>query len=112
MRSTLWLLSIGALWLFACGFLSLDPPSGGRTGPHLLYRNDGKFVHNVGRLQLQVSNYGVTGNPFYGQISSVPGAEWPQGSGDDYIYAAGLWVGALDVSGVPHVTTAIGRTRS
>jgi hypothetical protein len=111
MRSTLWLLSIVAFWLFACGFLQLAPPSGGRTGPHLLYRNDGKFVHNVGRLQLQVSNYGVTGNPFYGRISSVPGAEWPPGSGNDYIYAAGLWIGAVDASGIPHVTTAIGRTQ-
>ncbi len=111
MRSTLGLLSLAALWFSLCGFLQLDPPSGGRTGPHLVFRNDGKFVHNVGRLQLQVSNYGVTGNPFYGRISNVPGAEWPPGSGNDYIYAAGLWVGALDASGLPHVTTSIGRSR-
>jgi len=28
------------------------------------------------------------------------------GSGNDYLYAAGLWIGALDASGIPHVTTA------
>ncbi len=77
-----------------------------RFGVHKTFRNDGKFVHNVGRLQLQVTNFGETGNQDNPRITTVPSAEWPPGSGNDYLYAAGLWVGALDASGIPHVTTA------
>src|SRR5436309_1291616 len=109
MRSTLSILGIVALWVSACAFMQLEPVPG-RTGQHPVFRNDGKFVHTAGQLHLQVSNYGVTGSPFYGVFSNVPGAEWPPGSGNDYLYAAGLWVGALDASGIPHVTTSIGRT--
>ena len=110
MRNTLGPLSVVALWFVTCAFLPIDPVTWDRSDPHRVIRNDGKFVHNVGQLQLQISNYGVTGNPLYGVISTVPGAEWPPGSGKDYIYAAGLWIGAIDASGIPHVSTAIGRT--
>jgi len=109
MRSTLSILGIVALWVSACAFMQLEQVPD-RSRPHLVFRNDGRFVHNAGQLHLQVSNYGVTGAPFYGVTSNVPGAEWPPGSGNDYLYAAGLWVGALDASGIPHVTTSIGRT--
>ncbi len=112
MRSALWLLGILSLWSSVCAFQPLDPAAApGRPDQRRLVRTDGKFVHNVGQLQLQIGNYGVTGNPFYGVFSTVPAAEWPPGSGNDYLYAAGLWVGALDASGIPHVTTSIGRTR-
>src|SRR5258705_4560405 len=101
-----------ALWAGACAFHQLpqdqeDP--GARTirgGMHGLFRLDGKFVHNVGRLQLQITNFGETGNQNNPSRTTVPSAEWPPGSGNDYLYAAGLWVGALDASGIPHVTTA------
>src|SRR5439155_25786163 len=73
---------------------------------HQLYRLDGQFVHNVGRLQLQITNFGQTGNQSNASRTTVPSAEWPAGSGNDYLYAAGRWVGALDASGIPHVTTA------
>src|SRR6267143_415786 len=112
MRSTLRLLGIVSLWSSVCAFLPLEPAVPGRPDPHLLIRNDGKFVQNVGQLQLQISNYGVTGAPAYGMFSNVPGAEWPPGSGKDYLYAAGLWVGALDATGIPHVSTAIGFSRA
>jgi hypothetical protein len=86
----------------------LDPEtSSDRGDPKLTIRLNGKFVHNVGRLQLQITNIGQTGNVFNPDFTSVPSAEWPQGSGLDYLYAAGLWVGAIDPSGIPHVTTAL-----
>ena len=110
MKSTLWLLGVLALWSSVCAFQPPDPAMPGRPDQHRLFRNDGKFVHNVGQLQLQIGNYGVTGNPLYGRVSNIPAAEWPPGSGNDYLFAAGLWVGALDASGIPHVSTAIGRT--
>ena len=98
-----------ALWAGVCAFHQLpqdqvtDPS---RNGPHRVFRNDGKFVHNVGRLYLQMTNFGETGNQDNPRVTTVPSAEWPPGSGNDYLYAAGLWIGALDASGIPHVTTA------
>jgi hypothetical protein len=86
----------------------VDPETGSDRGdPQLTIRRDGKFVHNVGRLQLQITNFGQTGNVFNPGLTSIPSAEWPAGSGLDYLYAAGLWVGAVDASGIPHVTTAL-----
>ncbi|HET7497744.1 MAG TPA: hypothetical protein VFM00_05550 [Candidatus Eisenbacteria bacterium] len=81
--------------------------TGGKGDPQRLFRLDGKFVHNVGRLQLQITNLGETGNQNNPSRTTVPSAEWPAGSGNDYLYAAGLWVGAIDASGIPHVTTAL-----
>ena len=111
MRSALGLLSVTLLCLSTCGFIRYEPALPGRPDPRLLIRQDGKFVQNAGQLHLQMSNYGVTGAPAYGAFSNVPGAEWPPGSGNDYLYAAGLWVGALDATGIPHVSTSIGISR-
>ena len=96
-----------ALYLGVCGYH--DPVGVSQDDPrnqNNLFRLDGKFVHNVGRLQLQITNLGETGNQDNPRRTTVPSAEWPQGSGHDYLYAAGLWIGALDASGIPHVTTA------
>jgi len=108
-RRTVLTSAVVALWAGVCAFHQLpqneiDGPS--RDGIHRLFRLDGKFVHNVGRLQLQITNFGETGNQSNPSRTTVPSAEWPAGSGNDYLYAAGLWVGALDASGIPHVTTA------
>jgi len=88
------------------------PPEGtetttGRGTPQRTFRLDGKFVHNVGRLQLQITNIGETGNQNNPSRTTVPSAEWPAGSGNDYLYAAGVWIGAIDASGIPHVSTAL-----
>lgn len=52
------------------------------------------WYHNVGQFLLHVSNLG-----FFGEWTdwdlSAPSAEWPAGSAHEYLYAAGLWVGAL-----------------
>ena len=84
-----------------------DPTQSGRSQPNRTARLDGRFVHNVGRLQLQITNVGETGNSSNPLRTTVPSAEWPAGSGNDYLFAAGLWVGAIDASGIPHVTTAL-----
>jgi hypothetical protein len=97
------------LWAGVCAFHQLPQdqiePTNSRE-IHKLFRLNGKFVHNVGRLQLQITNFGETGNQSNPSQTTVPSAEWPAGSGNDYLYAAGLWIGALDASGIPHVTTA------
>ena len=95
-----------------CGSASAyyEPPAGSTETVKLpanrTFRLDGKFVHNVGRLHLQVTNIGQTGNAANPARTTVPSAEYPPGSGVDHLYAAGLWVGAVDASGIPHVTTA------
>ena len=45
-----------------------EPPQDGsdvstsRNSPNRIFRLDGRYVHNVGRLQLQITNIGETGN--------------------------------------------------
>ncbi len=68
----------------------------------------GEFVHNVGALQTNITNFGLFGS-FPGTdspMSEAPSAQWPAGSGIEYLFSAGLWVGAR-LSGNPLVSTAI-----
>jgi hypothetical protein len=68
---------------------------------------DGSCVHNVGELQMHMSNWGIFGSmpssslPF----SFAPSAQWPARSGIEYLYVAGLWIGAR-VGGIPSVSTS------
>jgi hypothetical protein len=99
--------ALALAWGALCGFY--EPPDG-LTDPRLPHRTirlDGRFVHNVGRIQLQITNIGETGNQSNPRLTTVPSCEWPAGSGNDYLYAAGPWIGALDASGIPHVTSAL-----
>ncbi|MBU8923067.1 MAG: hypothetical protein KOO63_14710 [Bacteroidales bacterium] len=67
---------------------------------------DGSFVHNIGELQINVTNWGIIGslpNSNY-PMRDVPSAQYPAGSGTEYLYAAGIWVGALK-NGIPCVST-------
>ncbi|MEO0129122.1 MAG: hypothetical protein ABIL02_02675 [candidate division WOR-3 bacterium] len=43
-------------------------------------------IHNINAIEFGITNYGIVGNPCF----------WPKGSEQNYIYGAGLWVGALD----------------
>ena len=67
---------------------------------------EGEFVHNVGQLQLNITNWGLIGSrPGTGAAyADAPSAMWPAGSGVEYLWAAGVWIGALK-NGVPLVTT-------
>jgi hypothetical protein len=44
---------------------------------------------------MKVTNIGVLGNPFT-NTSSDPSGQWPGASGVEYLFFAGLWVGAKD----------------
>ncbi len=68
---------------------------------------DGSTVHNVGELRMHVGNWGLFGSMPSTNMSFnfAPSAEWPAGSGVEYLFSAGLWVGALK-SGIPSVSTA------
>ena len=66
----------------------------------------GRNVHNVGNIWLHVTNFGMIGSqpgttrPW----SGAPSCQWPAGSTTEYLWSAGLWVGAKK-NGEPHVTT-------
>ena len=70
---------------------------------------DGSGIHNVGRLQMHVCNWGAfgsyAGDRNWSLISDYPSAQWPANSSIEYLYIAGLWVGARR-GGVPVVSTA------
>jgi hypothetical protein len=51
------------------------------------------WYHNVNRLLLHVSNMGFFGD--WNADPSAPSGEWPAGSGIEYLFAAGLWVGGV-----------------
>jgi len=79
----------------------------GTGGPQRVLVLSGDNVHNVGELQMHLGNWGAFGSrpgsarPYAEQ----PSAQWPAGSGIEYLFEAGLWIGAIK-AGVPAVTTS------
>lgn len=68
---------------------------------------DGSGIHNIGNLQMNVTNWGAFGS-YPGSnwpTRDFPSAQWPANSGVEYLYIAGLWVGAR-LNGIPVVSTA------
>ncbi|HUV35606.1 MAG TPA: hypothetical protein VMX58_01560, partial [Patescibacteria group bacterium] len=68
---------------------------------------DGSGIHNVGNLIMHVCNWGCFGSyPNYRlPTSDYPSAQWPANSSVEYLWIAGLWVGAKK-DGVPVVSTS------
>ena len=66
----------------------------GFDGPQRAVVLDGSSVHNVGALQMHLFNWGEWGShPGTAQpYSHAPSAQWPGGSGVEYLFAAGLWI--------------------
>lgn len=81
---------------------SINAPETFGRGPSAVYdiREPNIFTHNVGLLTLQVTNVGIIGNPFINELS----AGW---RGGEYLYASGLWFGAIGEDAEPHVSTAL-----
>lgn len=88
-------------------YSSNDGGDKGGSGPIRTFEIFGDFVHNVGELQMTVANFGGFGSAPGSNFPSnaAPSAQWPAGSGNEYLFIGGLWVGAV-VAGVPAVTTA------
>jgi hypothetical protein len=71
----------------------------GSGQPLYAIRTPDLYYHNVGLLQMLVSNVGVVGNPFG---SDLYGAGW---RGGEYLYAASLWFGAIAPDNLAYVST-------
>lgn len=82
------------------------PPKDG-SAPSRVFVLDGSNVHNVGEIQMHLGNWGLFGSHPGSQAAyaEAPSAQWPAGSGTEYLFSAGLWVGALK-NGVPAVSTS------
>ncbi|MFT5232516.1 MAG: hypothetical protein ACI9UK_000396 [Candidatus Krumholzibacteriia bacterium] len=72
-------------------------------GIHVL---DGSYVLDMGDLHMNITNHGLIGSQYTQTFpySNSPSGEWPGGSGHEYLWGAGLWIGGL-VDGQPSVTT-------
>lgn len=88
-----------------------DPRSGVKDPFSGVYEIRGEgFVHNVGNLWVNVTNLGVIGNPWKA-LSTDPSGQFPPGSGVEYVYASGIWVGAkIGTDPNPYVSTALYQT--
>jgi len=67
--------------------------------PLYAIRQPDLYFHNVGLLQVLVTNVGVVGNPFG---TDLFGAGW---QGGEYLYAASLWIGAIAPDNLAYVST-------
>lgn len=105
--------------LLASAWALAGPPSVGPSGHTSLppasktakVTDFGHRTHSVGQLALRASNVGVFGwkwdNPIVDRAAAYPSAEWPAGSGNDYLYSAGLWVGGITSDEDTLVTAAV-----
>ncbi|RKZ13357.1 hypothetical protein DRQ50_10565, partial [bacterium] len=77
-----------------------------RDRPDGIHVLDGSYVINAGRLHLNVTNHGLIGSHYSAFLpySTAPSAQWPGGTGDEYLFGAGLWIGAK-LGGQISVTT-------
>ena len=81
-------------------------PDSKESGPLRTLILDGSALHTAGDLQMNITNFGFLGSlpsSTY-PMSEFPSAQWPAGSGVEYLYAAGLWIGAR-IDGVESVST-------
>ncbi len=72
-------------------------------GIHVL---DGSYVLNRGELHINITNHGLIGSQYTQTYpySSAPSGQWPGGSGKEYLWGAGLWIGGT-IDGQYSVTT-------
>ena len=72
-------------------------PAGDRDRPDGIHVVDGSYVMNVGNLHMNITNHGLIGSRYTQPTtySEAPSGQWPGGSGVEYLWAAGLWVGGV-----------------
>jgi hypothetical protein len=85
---------LGAAGVLAAHPADLPPEKPDRPdGIHIL---DGSYVLDVGELHVNVTNHGLIGSQYSTTMpySQAPSGQWPRGSGNEYLWGAGLWIGA------------------
>lgn len=81
----------------AVAWVDLGDEASGPYNPHGAFVADGSYVMNVGELQINITNWGLIGSHYSNATtySDAPSAQWPAGSGNEYLWGAGLWVGGV-----------------
>ena len=81
----------------AAAWVDLGEHAQGPYNPHGALVTDGSYVMNVGELQINITNWGLIGSRYSSATtySDAPSAQWPAGSGNEYLWGAGLWVGGV-----------------
>ncbi|MHB8079635.1 MAG: FlgD immunoglobulin-like domain containing protein [Candidatus Krumholzibacteriia bacterium] len=91
----------------------LSPPTGATrparpapASPDKTLVTDGSFVHDVGRLACNITNFGLIGSQpgAPSTFSAAPSCQWPAPGAAEYLWGAGLWVGA-ELAGQQLVST-------
>jgi hypothetical protein len=74
--------------------------------PDKIHVLDGSYVLDMGNFHVNITNHGLIGSQYTAFLpySGAPSGEWPGGSGHEYLWGAGLWVGA-QIRGDVGVTT-------
>lgn len=72
---------------------------------------DGHVTHDIGNLHNHVTNWGFIGSApsVPSSFGHAPSGRWPGATGQDYLWAAGLWVGGK-ILGEPLVSTGAWNT--
>ncbi len=65
--------------------------------PNGIFILDGSYVMNVGEVQINITNWGLIGSTYSltRPWSNAPSCQWPSGSGNEYLWSSGLWVGGM-----------------
>jgi len=65
--------------------------------PNGVFILDGSYVMNVGEVQINITNWGLIGSTYSlaRPWSDAPSCQWPAGSGEEYLWSSGLWVGGI-----------------
>lgn len=81
----------------AFAWVDMDELEWGAGNPNGAFVTDGSYVMNVGELHVNITNFGLIGSQAGSTCSwcNAPSAQWPAGSGVEYLWAAGLWVGGV-----------------
>ena len=89
------------MWVLLLGLVTYGKGPGGESTKKLTAAaNDELRVHNVGNLWLSVTNYGVLGSQS-GNLRDpctykyAPSAEFPAGTGMNYLFQGAIWVAAI-----------------
>jgi hypothetical protein len=96
--SVVWLLVALGLAAPALAFQDTENPVLDRGyDPSGVFVMDGSFVMNVGEVQINITNWGLIGSTYSmtRPWSDAPSCQWPAGSGNEYLWGAGLWVGGV-----------------
>lgn len=93
-----WLVLAFGLATPALAFLDApNPVVDSGYNPNGVFVLDGSYVMNVGEVQMNITNWGLIGSTYSltRPWSDAPSCQWPAGSGNEYLWGAGIWIGGV-----------------